>query len=117
MKFNINSIFLTFFFIISIVSKNIHAASTSPSQVVPKVFEQIEKDKIKKGEKENLLKDLNNLQKETTSDLCFDTYFFWVFFSFSYIITNLFWISKKLEMFKPENEQRSNCFEVVSNLK
>ena len=55
MKFNINSIFLTFFFIIT-VSKNIHAASTSPSQVVPKVFEQIEKDKIKKGERKIYLR-------------------------------------------------------------
>ena len=43
---------------------------------------------------------LNNLQKKTTSDLYFDTYFFWVFFSFSFMIANLFWISKKLEMFK-----------------
>ena len=56
MKFNINSIFLTFFLIISIVSKNIHAASTSPSQVVPKVFEQIEKDKIKKGKRKIYLR-------------------------------------------------------------
>ncbi len=36
--------------------------------MVPKVFEKIEKDKIKKGEQDNLLKDLNNLQKKVNKN-------------------------------------------------
>ena len=68
MKLNIIGIFLTSLPVILIVFKNIHAANTSPSQVVPKVFEQIEKGNIKKGEQENLLKDLNNLQKEVNKN-------------------------------------------------
>ena len=68
MKLNIIGVFLTFLLVILMDFKNIHAANTSPSQVVPKVFEQIEKDNIKKGEQENLLKDLNNLQKEVNKN-------------------------------------------------
>ena len=68
MKLNINGIFLASFCVIFIVFENIRAASTSPSQVVPKVFEQIEKDNIKKREQENLLKDLYNPQENVNKN-------------------------------------------------
>ncbi len=41
---------------------SLHAASTSPSQTIPKVLENIEKEKIKKRGKENLLNGLDNIK-------------------------------------------------------
>ena len=55
--------FTIFFFVFCTLfnfSKNLNAASTSPSQTVPKVLEDIEKEKIKKRDNQDLLKDLEN---------------------------------------------------------
>ena len=43
-------------------SYNLHVASNSPSQTVPKVFENIEKEKIKKGGNNDLLNGLDNIK-------------------------------------------------------
>ena len=50
-------------------SFSLHAASTSPSQTVPKVLEDIEKKKLKKRSDENLLNGLGNVKiKENQLD-------------------------------------------------
>ena len=57
-----NRITLFFFFFCALFnfSKNLNAASTSPSQTLPKVLEDIEKEKIKKRDNQELLKGLEN---------------------------------------------------------
>ena len=60
---------IIYFKIILLFSFNLHAASTSPSQTVPKVLEDIEKEKIKKRSDENLLNGLGNIKtKENQLD-------------------------------------------------
>ncbi len=60
---------IIYFKIILLFSFSIHAASTSPSQTVPKVLEDIEKEKIKKRSDENLLNGLGNIKiKENQLD-------------------------------------------------
>ena len=52
------------FFCISLnFFKNLNAATTSPSQTVPKVLEEIEKEKIKKNDGKELFNDLENIKK------------------------------------------------------
>ena len=53
---------IIYFKIILLFSFSLHAASTSPSQTVPKVLEDIEKEKIKKRSDENLLNGLGNIK-------------------------------------------------------
>ena len=48
---------------------NLNAASTSPSQTVPKVFDDIEKEKIKKRGKENLLNGLDNIKNNQLNQI------------------------------------------------
>ena len=48
---------------------NLNAASTSPSQTIPKVFENIEKEKIKKRGKENLLNGLDNIKNNQPNQI------------------------------------------------
>ncbi len=60
---------IIYFKIILLFSFSLHAASTSPSQTVPKVLEDIEKEKIKKRSDENLLNGLGNIKiKENQLD-------------------------------------------------
>ena len=60
---------IIYFKIILLFSFSLHAASTSPSQTVPKVLEDIEKEKIKKRSDENLLNGLGNIKiKENQMD-------------------------------------------------
>ena len=60
---------IIYFKIILLFSFSLHAASTSPSQTVPKVLEDIEKEKIKKRSDENLLNGLCNIKiKENQLD-------------------------------------------------
>ena len=47
---------------IFIFGYNLNAASTSPSQTVPKTLNDIEKEKIKKRGKENLLNGFDNIE-------------------------------------------------------
>ena len=60
MRKNRFTIFFFFFCALVNYSKNLNAASTSPSQTVPKVLEDIEKEKIKKRDSQELLKGLEN---------------------------------------------------------
>ena len=60
MRKNRFTIFFFFFCTLFNFSKNLNAASTSPSQTVPKVLEDIEKEKIKKRDNQELLKGLEN---------------------------------------------------------
>ena len=60
MRKNRFTIFFFFFCTLFNFSKNLNAASTSPSQTVPKVLEDIEKEKIKKRDSQELLKGLEN---------------------------------------------------------
>ncbi len=53
---------IIYFKIFLLFSYNLHAASNSPSQTVPKVFENIEKEKIKKGGNNDLLNGLDNIK-------------------------------------------------------
>tara|TARA_A100001035_G_scaffold105125_1_gene82454 strand:- start:80 stop:250 length:171 start_codon:yes stop_codon:yes gene_type:complete len=46
---------IIYFLMFLMVNSKIYAASTSPSQTVPKVFEEIEKEKIKKRDGKQLL--------------------------------------------------------------
>ena len=50
------------FLMFLMVNSKIYAASTSPSQTVPKVFEEIEKEKIKKRDGKQLLNGLDNIK-------------------------------------------------------
>ena len=60
---------IIYFKIILLFSFSLHAASTSPSQTVPKVLEDIEKKKLKKRSDENLLNGLGNVKiKENQLD-------------------------------------------------
>lgn len=59
MKLDILKVFFLFFFF----SKNLIAATTLPSQTVPKVFEDIEKEKIQRREDRDLLNGLENIKK------------------------------------------------------
>ena len=60
MRKNKFTFFFFFFCALFNFSKNLNAASTSPSQTVPKVLEDIEKEKIKKRDNQELLKGLEN---------------------------------------------------------
>ena len=60
MRKNRFTFFFFFFCALFDFSKNLNAASTSPSQTVPKVLEDIEKEKIKKRDSQELLKGLEN---------------------------------------------------------
>ena len=60
MRKNRVTFFFFFFCALFNFSKNLNAASTSPSQTVPKVLEDIEKEKIKKRDNQELLKGLEN---------------------------------------------------------
>ena len=53
---------IIYFKIFLLFSYNLHAASNSPSQTVPKVFENIEKEKIKKGGNDDLLNGLDKIK-------------------------------------------------------
>ena len=57
-SFKIFFVLFLFFF-----SKNLDAGTTLPSQTVPKVFEDIEKEKIQKREERDLLNGLENIKK------------------------------------------------------
>ena len=59
-----NVIKLLFILILFTWRHELEGATTSPSQIVPKVFEEIEKEKIKKLDKENILKDLNKIDSD-----------------------------------------------------
>ena len=59
-----NVIKLLFILILFTWRNELEGATTSPSQIVPKVFEEIEKEKIKKLDKENILKDLNKIDSD-----------------------------------------------------
>ena len=59
-----NVIKLLFILILLTWRNELKSATTSPSQIVPKVFEEIEKEKIKKLDKENILKDLNKIDPD-----------------------------------------------------
>ncbi len=59
-----NVIKLLFILILFTWRNGLEGATTSPSQIVPKVFEEIEKEKIKKLDKENILKDLNKIDSD-----------------------------------------------------
>ena len=58
MRKNRFTFFFFFFCALFNFSKNLNAASTSPSQTLPKVLEDIEKEKIKKLDNQELLKGL-----------------------------------------------------------
>ena len=53
---------IIYFIIFLLFGNNLHSASTSPSQTVPKVFEDIEKEKIKKQGEDNLINGLDNIK-------------------------------------------------------
>ena len=53
---------ILYFIIFLLFGNNLYSASTSPSQTVPKVFEDIEKEKVKKQGEENLLNGLDNIK-------------------------------------------------------
>ena len=59
-----NVIKLLFILILFTWRNELEGATTSPSQIVPKVFEEIEKEKIKKLDKKNILKDLNKIDSD-----------------------------------------------------
>ena len=59
-----NVIKLLFILILFTWRNELEGATTSPSQIVPKVFEEIEKEKIKKLDKENILKDLKKIDSD-----------------------------------------------------
>jgi len=59
-----NVIKVLFILILFTWRNELEGATTSPSQIVPKVFEEIEKEKIKKLDKENILKDLNKIDSD-----------------------------------------------------
>jgi len=59
-----NVIKVLFILILFTWRNELESATTSPSQIVPKVFEEIEKEKIKKLDKENILKDLNKIDSD-----------------------------------------------------
>ena len=59
-----NVIKLLFILILFTWRNELEGATTSPSQIVPKVFEEIKKEKIKKLDKENILKDLNKIDSD-----------------------------------------------------
>ena len=65
MDMNRNSykIILIFFCIFLNCFKNLKAATTSPSQTVPKVLDEIEKEKIKKRGDQELFNGLNDIKK------------------------------------------------------
>ena len=67
MRKNRFAIFFFFFCAFFNFFKNLNAASTSPSQTVPKVLEDIEKEKIKKRDNQELLKGLENTKKKESS--------------------------------------------------
>ena len=50
--------------ILLLFSFQLNAASTSPSQTVPKVLEEIEKEKIKKLDNQEFFNGLKNIKKE-----------------------------------------------------
>ena len=53
---------IIYFIIFLLFGNNLHSASTSPSQTVPKIFEDIEKEKIKKQGEDNLINGLDNIK-------------------------------------------------------
>ena len=57
-----NQISIICFLMFLMLNSKIYAASTSPSQTVPKVFEEIEKEKIKKRDGKQLLDGLDSIK-------------------------------------------------------